>query len=163
MEFVATLPSGMAEGTRPTNIVVDEICRGSRRSLLLMGYQVRTSSGIHECLNSAAARGVAVTLICDREDNGWREVYRDWLAGTAKPKVMLNPPGTGADILGKMHCKVLCSDERDLLITSANFTWRGMNANIEYGVRLVDPKSGRQAIEFVQHLGREGLLVPAVA
>jgi len=161
MEFVATLPSGIAAGTRPTSIVVDEICRGSSRSLLLMGYQVKTSSGIHECLNSAAARGVAVTLVVDREDDGWREVYREWLPGTAKPKVMVNPPGLGSDVLGKMHCKVLCADERDLLITSANFTWTGLNSNIEYGVRLGDPKSGRQAIEFVQHLGREGLLVAA--
>jgi phosphatidylserine/phosphatidylglycerophosphate/cardiolipin synthase-like enzyme len=54
-----------------------------------------------------------------------------------------------------------CSDERDLLITSANFTWTGLNSDIECGVRLVDSKSGRQAIEFVQHLRREGLLVAA--
>ena len=161
MEFVATLPSGVAEGTRPTSIVIDEMCRGARRSLLLMGYQVKTSSGIHECLNSAAARGVVVTLVVDREDDGWRAVYREWLPGTAKPRVLVNPPGSGTDVLGKMHCKVLCADERDLLITSANFTWTGMNANIEYGVRLGDPKSGRQAVEFVQHLGREGLLVAA--
>lgn len=161
MEFVATLPSGIAAGTRPTNIVVEEMCRGSCRSLLLMGYQIRKSSGIHECLNAAAARGASVTLVCDRDDNGWREVYKEWLPGTAKPRVLVNPPGAGSDILGKMHCKVLCADERDLLITSANFTWTGLNSNIEYGVRLGDPKSGRQAIEFVQHLGREGLLVAA--
>ena len=161
MEFVATLPSGIAAGTRPTNIVVEEICRGASRSLLLMGYQVRTSSGVHESLNSAAARGVGVTLVCDRDDTGWREVYREWLPGTATPKILVNPPGSGSDILGKMHCKVLCADERDLLITSANFTWTGLNSNIEYGVRLGDPKSGRQAIEFVQHLERERLLVPA--
>lgn len=161
MEFVATLPSGIALGTRPTNIVVQEICRGAARSMLLMGYLIQTPSRIDEYLKSAAARGVAVTLVCDRKDNGWRDVYREWLPGTAKPKVLINPPHSGSDILGKMHCKVLCADAKDLLITSANFTWAGLNSNIEYGIRLSDPESGRQAIEFVQHLHREGLLVEA--
>lgn len=162
-EFVATLPSGIAGGTRPTHIVVEEICRGARRSLLLMGYLVHKSSGIHECLNSAAARGVSVTLVCDRADAGWRGVYKEWLPGTKKPRVFVNPPDPKSDILGKMHCKVLCADELDLLVTSANFTWAGQNSNLEYGVRLGDSKSGRQATEFVQYLEREGLLVSATA
>jgi phosphatidylserine/phosphatidylglycerophosphate/cardiolipin synthase-like enzyme len=163
MEFVATLPSGIASGTRPTSIVVQEICRSAARSLLLMGYQIRTTSGIDEHLKSAAARGVAVTLVCDRQDNGWQDVYRDWLPGTAKPKVLINPPRSESDVLGKMHCKVLCADAKDLMITSANFTWTGLNSNIEYGIRLSDSESGRQAVEFVQYLHREGLLVtPAV-
>jgi len=158
-EFVATLPDGVATGTRPTGIVVDEICRSARSTLLLMGYQIRVSSGIHEHLNSAAARGVTVTLVCDREDTGWNSVVRDWLPGTSKPRVLINPPGPTPGQIGKMHCKVLCADGRDLLITSANFTWTGHNANIEYGVRLTDAKSAKQAAGFVKYLERAGLLI----
>lgn len=158
-EFVATLPDGVATGTRPTGIVVDEICRNARFSLLLMGYQIRVSSGIHEHLNSAAARGVAVTLVCDREDTGWASVVRDWLPGTTRPRVLTNPPGATPGQIGKMHCKVLCADGNDLLITSANFTWTGHNANIEYGVRLIDPKSAQQAQAFVKYLESARLLV----
>lgn len=160
VEFVATVPSGVAGGTRPTSIVIEEICRAARRSLLLMGYQIRSSSGIDGHVNSAASRGVMIAMVCDREDTGWREVYRSWLPGAPMPRVFVNSQGT--DILGKMHCKVLCADEQDLLITSANFTWPGLNANIEYGVRLSDANSGRQAVAFVQYLVREGLLVDAI-
>jgi len=42
-----------------------------------------------------------------------------------------------------MHAKCLLVDSRDLLVTSANFTFHGLHGNIEIGVRL----SGAPAVE----------------
>jgi phosphatidylserine/phosphatidylglycerophosphate/cardiolipin synthase-like enzyme len=37
-----------------------------------------------------------------------------------------------------MHGKALLVDGRDLLVTSANFTFHGTRANIEFGIRIKD-------------------------
>lgn len=38
--------------------------------------------------------------------------------------------------MAKLHAKVIVADGRDALVTSANLTYHGYEANIEIGVRV---------------------------
>jgi phosphatidylserine/phosphatidylglycerophosphate/cardiolipin synthase-like enzyme len=156
-EFAATLPWGTIEGIRPTHVVVREILRSAKRSVAILGYELSKGGKIVGQLIDAAARGAEMTIVCDRDSEGPEVVQEGWDDSIQAPELLVNTPLGGSK---KMHCKVLCVDGRDLLITSANFTFHGMQGNIEFGVRLRDRESASNARLFVDGLREKGFLVP---
>jgi hypothetical protein len=159
-EFVATIPGGTAPGIRPTHIVVREVIKSARYSIMLMGYSLTEDSHVIDLLLSAASRGVELKIACDRDDGGPCIIESRWDDSIPRPRIFVNRPLESPGPHGKMHCKVLAADGDDLLVTSANFTFHGMQGNLEFGVRLRDQASTRNAIRFLDHLIADGLLVP---
>ncbi len=159
-EFVATIPGGTATGIRPTHIVVREVIQSAVHTVDLIGYSLTEDSQVIDFLLSAASQGVTLRVVCDREDAGPRILRSRWDESLAFPEVFVNRPIESPGPHGKMHCKVLSADGNDLLVTSANFTFHGMQGNIEFGVRLRDQASSRNAVRFFDQLIDGGLLVP---
>jgi phosphatidylserine/phosphatidylglycerophosphate/cardiolipin synthase-like enzyme len=60
------------------------------------------------------------------------------------------------------HAKCVILDERELFVSSANFTEAAQNRNIELGVLLNSQTLSRQAETFLSELVREGLCVRAM-
>lgn len=157
-EFVATLPSGVPNGARPTNIVVREMLEAARTQIVVLGYAFTAAGGILDRLLGAAARGVSVLIVCDRTNGGLTEIDENWPTFLPLPLIYVNSESD--DPMQKMHCKMMIVDEQDMLITSANFTYHGMLANIEFGVRLRDVASSKAAGAFVEHLIQTKSVVP---
>ena len=82
-------------------------------------------------------------VICDRARGSAQRILDAWPTVVARPKVFHDKKREGTAPYASMHAKSLLVDENDLLVTSANFTFHGMQGNIEIGVRL----SGTPAIE----------------
>lgn len=158
-EFIATVPSGSAPGIRPTGVVVREMVSAAKRSILTLGYVITAEGGMLSLLQAAASRFVAIDVVCDREVRSAGLIAAAWPQGIPLPNLFTNAPAPGASSLAKMHCKLLLVDSSDLLITSANFTFHGMAANIEFGIR-VRGQEAMLAQRFFDYLRQQQLVLP---
>jgi phosphatidylserine/phosphatidylglycerophosphate/cardiolipin synthase-like enzyme len=114
----------------------------AQRSLLVVGYSVTVDSELAglaartvTAIGRAAVRGVVVTAILHRDSKNRDALLRGWPKGHAPPGLFTWPEREG-DEKASLHAKVLVIDARDALVTSANLTYHGFEANVEVGVRV---------------------------
>jgi len=61
--------------------------------------------------------------------------------------------------MAKLHAKVIVADARDALVTSANLTYHGYEANIELGVRISGDPARLVDAHFRELIRSEELIV----
>lgn len=149
-ELVATLPPDMPGLVRTTAQVVREMIRQAEKEVILLGYEL-TDLDMVRLLAEASGRGAEVILISDRERGASGRVLRAWPIGSRLPRVFEDKERSDGALYASMHAKCLLVDSRDLLITSANFTFHGLHGNIEIGVRLAGPPA-LEARKIFSHL-----------
>lgn len=137
-----THPGPVQPAVRTTGAVAREIIDGSSRSLLVVGYSVTVDADLAglaaqtvAAMGRAATRGVRVTAILHRETRNREALLRGWPAGREPPGIFTWPQREG-DEMAALHAKVLVADARVALVTSANLTYHGFEANVEVGVRI---------------------------
>jgi len=134
-ELVATLPPETPGIARPTERVVQEMIDGATTEIILLGYEL-TDRNLIALMAAAAARGAGVIMICDRGRGAAQRVLEAWPSHTVQPRVFHDRNRADGAPHASMHAKCLLIDGKDLLVTSANFTFHGLRGNIEIGVRL---------------------------
>jgi phosphatidylserine/phosphatidylglycerophosphate/cardiolipin synthase-like enzyme len=134
-ELVATLPPETPGIARPTERVVREMIDGATTEIILLGYEL-TDRDLIGLLAAAAGRGSSVIMICDRGRGAAQRLLESWPSHTPPPRIFHDRERAEGAPYASMHAKCLLTDGRDLLVTSANFTFHGLHGNIEIGVRL---------------------------
>lgn len=160
-EFVATLPAGTEVAARPTSVVVREMLAGPHGQIIALGYEISDQEFIAR-LHVAALQCPEIVLLCDRGRQSARRLIETWPADRHRPSVHQNIEWPDAAPLASMHCKALLVDGRDLLVTSANFTFHGLQGNMEFGVRLRGAEA-QGARELFFQLIRSGLFERVVS
>jgi phosphatidylserine/phosphatidylglycerophosphate/cardiolipin synthase-like enzyme len=155
-EFVATLPPETPGIARPTEHVVREMIERAVKEIILLGYEL-TDGELVILLAAASSRGANVIIICDRSRGGAMRVSEAWPAGTTRPRIFHDRQRPDSARYASMHAKCLLVDGRDLLVTSANFTFHGLHGNIEIGVRLSGAPAN-EARKIFSHLVESGIL-----
>ena len=166
VEIAWTYPGSVRPGLRTTSGVAREIIEGSRLELLIVGYAITTGEptlgGLAaEAINAiarAAERGVPVTAVLHRGANR-QALLSAWRRGVLPPSIFTWP--TSDDQRASLHAKLIISDRRDGLITSANLTYHGFERNLEMGVRVVGRPAG-EVRDRIHELIAVGELVPWV-
>ncbi len=157
VSVVQTGPSGLrGNRTRSTRAVLTEIVRAAHASLLFVGYSVTTDLNrrganylVLDEFVRAARRGVAVTFIVHGDPRNRSALLEAWPSTLPRPPVFTRPV-TSDDEKASLHAKLVVADRTDALVTSANLTYHGLEANLELGVRIQGPEAG----EIVDHFGR---------
>ena len=164
IEVAWTYPGNARPGLRTTGGVAREIVDDSRFSLLVVGYSVTldpTLTGLAsqtiDAIANAGARGVIVTAVLHSEVNR-QALVRAWRPGVRPPAIFKWLASDG-DPKAAVHAKVLISDRRDGLVTSANLTYHGFEANIEMGLRVKGPPAA-EIHDRIHELITAGDLVP---
>jgi phosphatidylserine/phosphatidylglycerophosphate/cardiolipin synthase-like enzyme len=141
--LVVTGPSTPAVAVRLTSSVVVDIVRAATERVLLVSFAAHGVTDVVRELSAAAERGVEVDLILETtQDHGGR--LRGG-AGSGAFQALANratfwhwPTENRRGSKAALHAKVLVADAKTALLTSANFTDRGMADNIEVGILLRD-------------------------
>ncbi|MFC2094964.1 phospholipase D-like domain-containing protein [Candidatus Bipolaricaulota bacterium] len=141
-ELVATLPRETPRLARPTERVVYEMIARAASEIVLLGYEL-TDAALIGLLSEARKRGADVIVICDRNRGTAQRIRRIWPGETSHPRLFHDRERINDAPYASMHAKCLLVDGRELLITSANFTFHGLHGNIEIGVRI----KGTPAVE----------------
>jgi phosphatidylserine/phosphatidylglycerophosphate/cardiolipin synthase-like enzyme len=156
VEFVATLPARFPQPARATRQVIQEMLRPQCREVILLGYEFSDHTLI-DLLAHVADCGADVIVICDRERGSARKILESWPAAIHPPRVFQDRERDHAAAYASMHAKCLLVDSKDLLVTSANFTFHGMEGNIEMGVRLIGAAAA-PARKIFAHLLEDGIV-----
>ena len=153
---------------RGTPQVISEMLEAAQSHVVLMSYSVWLGHArIRAILNRLAAvrrRGARVTFVFDRNydpigtgsGHNYEQLQSRWPADAPRPDVY--SWGDDDDRIAKLHAKMIIVDRRDLLVTSANLTGRGMSGNLELGIRLVG-RPAEQAHDHVLKLITSGAFV----
>lgn len=151
--LVVTGPSTPAVAVRLTHSVVVDIVRAATKRVLLVSFAAHGVTKVVRELAAAADRGVVVDLVLETDVGHGGRLRKG--AGSGAFEVLADratfwhwPAAHRRDTRAALHAKVLVADAEVALLTSANFTDRGMADNIEVGTLLRDPE---QADRLDQH------------
>lgn len=155
-ELVATLPPEMPGIARPTVQVIREMLSSHAHEIIVVGYELSDRDMMH-LLEEAASRGADLIMICDRVRGSVSRLLEDWPIDIQRPRIFQDRAHLEIAPYASMHAKCLLVDSKDLLITSANFTFHGLHGNIEIGVRLSGPPVV-EARKIFSHLVETGIV-----
>lgn len=165
-ELVWTGPEGVQAHAHDTAVVLRELFEGARKRVVLAGYSFRNAESVLEPLYTVMVEhGVEAHFFVDvkqpdhqpanEEAYGEEQLARfleaNWPFGTVQPTLYCDRralrPGLGGAYCS-LHAKCVAVDSRRAFISSANFTLRAHDRNIETGVLINDP-------HFAQQLDRQ--------
>ena len=158
--LVVTGPTTPTVAVRLTSSVVVNIVRAATERVLLVSFAAHGVTEVVRELGDAADRGVDVDLVLETTENhggrlrggsgsGAFEALADQATFWHWP--IANRRGSRA----ALHAKVLVADAKVALLTSANFTDRGMADNIEVGILLRDPDAAGRLDQHFRSLMQE--------
>jgi hypothetical protein len=146
LELVWTGREGGATLSRDTSQVLPQLFARAERRVVVAGFAFYEAGTIFEPLHARARdAGVEVEFFIHVDGTGhdarmspanfftyswpWRDVT---------PRLYYDARADTADASSTMHAKCVIVDDREVLITSANFTGRAQHDNIELGVLIRD-------------------------
>ena len=168
LEIAWTGPAAAGPLVRSTSIVLEEMLEGVREAgeVLLVGYALTVESGtmmerVVDLLVASARRRATLSIVLhsdEDETTNLDNLLKLWDVFVKKPKVYTwRPPPDHA--FTKLHAKCLVVDRLDALVTSANFTFHGLESNLELGLRVRGPQAAAIAERF-DHLIASKVLRP---
>jgi len=130
---VWTGPESDSQHGRLTLAVVADLLDEARYTVLLASYATVPGPSILRALTAAAERGVAITLLLERNaDNPNFNGHGDPFYGLTARRLAW--PGSARPPGAAMHAKVLVIDRVTALIGSANLTGYALERNLECGL-----------------------------
>jgi hypothetical protein len=174
LELVWTGKEAGLRPSRDTAVVVRELFEKAEKSVILGGFRFDHGEEILAPLHRAMAeRVVSVKIFADVERAGKgqdpskaaaigieRFFAFNWPFGPPRPELYYDPESAAPGALSSLHAKCLVVDGRYSLVSSANFTERGLSRNIEAGVLIEDPAFARRLGEQWLALADSGQMRP---
>jgi len=178
VQLVMTGPEGFA-CHRDTAVVVEDLFRRAETSVLVAGYAVYQGKQVFQELGRRMEElpnlQVRVFLNVSRKAEetgspaqivaGFVQKFKlyNWPAECRLPELYYDGRSLAAtaDTPISLHAKCIVIDEREIFVSSANFTEAAQHRNIEVGILVRSSALSRQAAEFFDALVRDGICVRA--
>ena len=168
IEIAWTGPAASGPLVRSTSVVLEEMLESVREAgeVLLVGYALTVEPGttmerVVELLVESVRRRAALSIVLhsdEDETTNLDNLLKLWDVFVKKPKVYTWRPPPDHPFT-KLHAKCLVVDRLDALVTSANFTFHGLESNLELGLRVRGPQAAAIAERF-DHLIASEVLRP---
>lgn len=146
LQLVWTGPEVGATQSRDTQQVVAQLFGGAARRVMIAGFAFYEADRIFEPLHArAVAHGLELELFLHFDGTGKHEemsaeafLQRSWPWRDVTPRLYYDARAERGRGGSSMHAKCIIVDDREVLITSANFTTRAQQTNVELGVLIRD-------------------------
>ena len=146
-ELAITAPISFKLKARKIYEVVETMLQKSEKSITLTGYSV--SDYFKEMIDliiKKGQQGIYVRLYLNDY-----EKHKDYLKRLmdlrSKYLRVFDYQKKDDDSMAALHAKTIVVDEKNLLISSANLSYHGMEGNVEMGIRLESEDKAKQAVE----------------
>lgn len=174
LELVWTGPEGPGTHARDTAIVVQDLFRTAQREVLIGGFAFDHGREIFQPLYDAMrSRGVRAKIYLDVQGPAPSEeavasyarakleefLARNWPFGEPRPILFYAPGNLRPGTYASLHAKCVVVDRRRALLTSANFTDRGQNRNLELGVLIEDAAFAEEVCRQWERLVAGGVML----
>ena len=161
LELVWTGKEAGLRPSRDTAVVVRELFARAEKSVVIGGFRFDHGEEILAPLYQAMAeRGAEVKIFVDIErakpgqdpdkvaSVAIERFYAvNWPFGLPRPELFFDPETVAPGAQTSLHAKCLVVDRRWALVSSANFTERGLTRNLEAGVLIEDTTFARRLSE----------------
>ncbi len=171
LQLVMTAPASVAGFHRDTAVVVQDLFRRARHSILMttygifggkelsrdLGLRMNADSNLLVRVFMHAGQKAPAELVRTFREDHWPDNYR-------LPEIYydVSPVGPDAGYSGVLHAKCVLIDSEELFITSANFTDAAHYRNIEAGLLVRSPIVASQAARFFDSLAESEFCVRLV-
>lgn len=174
VQLVTTAPQGDGAVHRDTAVVVQDLLRRARKSVLISTYGVYGGREIFQTLaermDASMELGVRIFVNIERkhgETGSIREIvdrfvhqFREyhWPAQSRLPDIYYDVRSTAEkpSETAVLHAKCIVIDSEELFVTSANFTEAAQSRNVEAGLLVKSSAIADQATRFFDSLIRSG-------
>jgi phosphatidylserine/phosphatidylglycerophosphate/cardiolipin synthase-like enzyme len=178
LELVTTGPEVSGIDNRDTAVVVRELFSNARESVLVVGYAVYQGRRVFQALadRMITVPGLKVRMFLDiqrghGDTTAVPELIRrfaarfrsdQWPKDRPLPEVFFDPRSleTDPERRASLHAKCVVVDEKDVFVSSANFTEAAQTKNIEAGVLIRSAAVGRRLSEHFRILASTCVLKP---
>lgn len=155
--LVWTSPFVFNEDADTTKTTLLDMIDSAKKSIIIVGYTIeRDTKEIFAALEHASQKGVAIKLLFDNAEKFVPLVEKMWENKGTLPQLYSYKPKKMKH--SSLHAKVMIIDGKELLITSANLTGRGISRNVEIGIRHKG-NSAKNAEKLVRTLIQNEFLV----
>lgn len=152
-ELVLTGPTTPFVATRRTERVLLDVITSAQSELFIVSFVAHQRPSILEALKKAADRGVQVNVVLESSVDSGGTLESDQFIGlkTALPDATFYhwTEREGEFAGGKVHAKIVVSDQESAFLTSANLTGHAMERNIEAGALF---RGGDTPRDVARHL-----------
>lgn len=158
-ELAITAPPSFRFKARKINDVVEEMLKNVSKSITLTGYSV--SDYFSEMLDTIilqSQKGVYVRLYLNDYEKQKKQLTRLMDLRSKFLRVYDYQKQTD-DAMAALHAKTIVVDEREVIVSSANLSYHGMEGNIEMGIRLESRDKAQQIEEVLNEMIRMKLFV----
>lgn len=169
LEFVWTGPLPEGSLFRRTDQALLQMIREAKQSLTIVSFAIYKIPEIVEALHRAESRGVQITFIFEMPEVSDGKIAYGPLASLGsnllqQSKLLIwskeKRPVNNEGKTGSLHAKFAIVDEQKLLISSANLTNYAMTLNMEMGVLIHSSKFVLEAVQHIDRLITQEVLVP---
>lgn len=172
VDLVWTGPDVAASTARDTAVVVRELFARAERSVLVAGFSFDHGADIFAPLQQVMkVRGVDASIFLDlpRAPRGGVDVAThlqreidaflaaNWPFGAPIPRLFYDPRTVEPTSTASLHAKCIVVDDCRALVTSANFTARGQERNVEVGVLVNSEKLARALVHQWRNAAEAGV------
>lgn len=180
VKLVATGPQVSGVANRDTSVVVSELFGNAENSVVVIGYTVYQGQQVFKALASRMSQRVDLRVrmyldIGRKAGDSTTEIdlvrrfchafsKTQWPAGNRLPEIYYDPRSAALRRANaaSLHAKCVVVDDRDVFVSSANFTQAGQARNIELGLLLQSPTIAGRIVSFFEQLVGEGHLKRAM-
>jgi phosphatidylserine/phosphatidylglycerophosphate/cardiolipin synthase-like enzyme len=170
VDLVTTGPSAGTVANRDTSVVVSDLFRNAKSSVLLAGYAVYGGRTVFHALGermlSYPTLKVRMFLDIQRKPgdtstseeivNRFARNFRnvEWPEQTPLPEIYYDPRSLSVERVGRavLHAKCVVVDAQQSFVSSANFTEAAQQRNVEVGVLLRSGAIANRLTQFFDSL-----------
>ncbi len=135
-ELAITAPISFKLKARKIHEVVASMLQASQKSITLTGYAVSDYfTEMIDLMISKSQQGVYVRLYLNDYEKQKSNLKR-LMNLRSKYLRVFDYQKKEDDSMAALHAKTIVVDERNLLVSSANLSYHGMEGNVEMGIRL---------------------------
>ncbi len=161
IELVLTAPDSFRVKALRTKETLRKLIKDTEKSLIITGYSVSDYfSDMLDVIIRKSQQGVYIRLyINDMEKQ--KSALERLLAYKSRFLQVYEYQKQEDDKMAALHAKIIVSDVRKSLVSSANLSYHGMQGNIEMGFLLESPDKAKQIEEVMKEMVRMKVFVKA--
>lgn len=147
---MVTAPPSFTIRSKVTKVVVDDMLSRAEKSILITGYSLSEYfSDMIERIIQKSQHGVFVKFFVNNIES--QKCFDRLIKYQGRFLEIYNYPKQ-QDSMSALHAKVISIDQKETLITSANLSYHGQEANIELGTNIVSKEIAVQVEQLFTQL-----------